>query len=824
MRKDLLHAARGLWQSPVFAVTAILTIALGIGASTAIFSVTNAVLLRPLPYKNPDRLVLPWAELRTRHLVDGTFSADGMFDLRKTATAFEEIAALSTFRGPFPAEDGTPEQVSFGFVTPNFFRTLGARMVAGRDFTESDGFFQPPPDPTAQGAQSPPRAPFMAILSDECWQRRYGRDPKVIGRTINGRLIVGILEPGFELLFPPSANIERRPEVWTAMRLQYDQSQRLSIGLRLLGRLKPGATIDQAQAQAEIMAADERGINLIEKTGDFHVRLEPMKKDLVAEVRPAIIALMGAVIFLLLIACANVANLLMVRSSLRERELSVRTALGASRWRLMRQMLAESIVIAGCGTAVGLGLAKLGIHQLMVMGPSNLPRLGSIAIDPVVLGFSVAAGLVAAAIFGIVPALRASRPDVMQVLRGSGRTASLGGGRVLRNAAVVLEVALSFVLLIGSGLMFRSFVALQHIDRGYDSSGLLTFLVQGGRGNTPAERAAFVHDLQSRLAGMPGVESVSAASPFPLDGRFNPLRWGKEDALGDPSKFQAADCELVLPGYFETMKTRLIEGRTFTDADNLPTRNVVVIDEVLAKKGFPHESPIGKRMLIRLRTPEAEFVEIIGVVAHERQASLAREGREQYYLTDGFAGHGRANRWAIRTGGDHLGADPGHFVGAVRAEIAKLDPHLPVFEVQPMEALVAKAEAGTRFSLLLIGVFAAIAVLLAGVGLYGVLSTMVRQRTSEIGVRMALGAGPSRIFNLVIGHGLRLSAAGIALGVLATLGLTRVMSTMLVGVKASDPVTYIAMAALFFAITALACWMPGRRAAGLDPLVALRDE
>jgi putative ABC transport system permease protein len=328
-----------------------------------------------------------------------------------------------------------------------------------------------------------------------------------------------------------------------------------------------------------------------------------------------------------------------------------------------------------------------------------------------------------------------------------------------------------------------------------------------------------MHDVQTRLAGMPGVLGASAAQPFPLDGRFNPLRWGKEEAQADPSKFQAADCEIVLPGYFETMKTRLIEGRTFTDGDNDPKRNVVVIDEMLAKKAFPHESAIGKRILIRLRTPEAEFVEVIGVVAHQRAMSLAQEGREQYYLTDGFAGSHRSDRWAIRTAGM-----PGHFTGAVRAEIAKIDPHLPVFEVQPMDVLIDKAEASTRFSLMLIGVFAAIAVLLAGVGLYGVLSTVVRQRTSEIGVRMALGAAPSRIFNLVIGHGLRLSAAGIGLGIVAALGLTRVMSTMLVGVKATDPVTYAAMAVLFFAIAAMACWVPGRRAAGLDPIVALRDE
>jgi predicted permease len=732
---------------------------------------------------------------------------------------FEDIGALFTFRGATPAEDGTLEQASFGLVTTNFFRILGAPVKVGRDFVDADGLPQPPPDPAARGNQPPQRIPATSILSYEYWQRRYGSDPGVIGRVINGAEIVGVLEPNVELLFPPSANIERRPEIWTALRVAYDPSARLNIGFHLVGRLKPGATIEQAQSQAERYAAEERRIDLIERTADYHVRLEPMHKDLVAEVRPTILALLGAVIFLLLIACVNVANLLMVRASLKERELSVRTALGASRWRLMRQMLTESVLIAGCGTVVGLGLARLGIHQLIVMGPTNLPRLDSIAIDPVVLAFSAAAGLAAAMIFGLLPALRASRPDVMQVLRGSGRTASLGGGRALRNAAVVVEVALSFVLLIGSGLMFRSFVALQHIDPGYDPHGVLTFLLAGNRGRTPAERAAFAHDLQSRLASMPGVQSVSAASPFPLDGRFNPLRWGKEDAQADPSKFQAADCELVLPGYFEAMHTKLIEGRTFTDADNDPMRNVVVIDDMLAKKAFPGQSAIGKRILIRLRTPEAEFVEVIGVVAHTHQTTLAQEGREQYYLTDGFAGHGRADRWAVRTGGD-----AGHFAAAVKAELAKVDPHLAMFEVRPMDVLVDQSEAGTRFSLMLIGVFAAIAVLLAAVGLYGVLSTVVRQRTSEIGVRMALGAAPARIFGLVIGHGLRLSAAGIGLGLLAALALTRVMSTMLVGVKASDPVTYIAMAALFFTIAAMACWLPGRRAAGLDPIVALRDE
>jgi predicted permease len=821
MRKDLLHAARGLWQSPVFALTAILTIALGIGASTAIFSVTNAVLLRPLPYKDPDRQTIGWVELRTRHQYDGTFSYDDFADLKASAPMLEDAAIIFTGRGSVVVEDGSSQQLSFGVATSNLLRVLGAHVVAGRDFNEGDGAPQQLDASAAPGAPVA-RAPLMAIISYEYWRKRFGLNPNILGHSI-GRpqdpIVVGVLEPGFEMLFPPNANVERAPDAWYAGRFPYDPAQRNNIGFRMIGRLRAGVTIEQAQAQADASSADLRSKYTLEKATDYHVRLEPMKKNIVAEVRPAIIALMGAVIFLLLIACTNVANLLMVRASLKERELSVRTALGASRWRLMRQMLAESFVIAGFGVALALGLATLGIHQLIVMGPANLPRLGSIAIDWTVLAFSLAAGLASAAIFGLVPALRASRPDINQVLRGSGRTASLGGGHRLRNAAVVIEVALSFVLLIGSGLMFRSFVALQHIDLGYDPRHVLTFLLPTGLGNGPDGRKAFMRDVQTRLAGLPGVLGASAASPFPLDGRFNPLRWGTEEAQADPSKFQAADCEIVTPGFFETMRTRLFEGRTFTDADNDPKRNVVVIDEVLAKKAFPHESAVGKRLLIRLRTPEAEFVEVIGVVAHGREASIAQPGREQYYLTDGFAGFHAASRWAIRTDGA-----PGHFAGAVRAEIAKIDPHLPVFEMQPMDVLVEKAQAGTKFQLMLIGVFAAIAVLLAGVGLYGVLSTMVRQRTSEIGVRMALGAGPGRIFNLVIGHGLRLSAAGIGLGILAALGLTRVMSTMLVGVKASDPLTYLAMAALFFAITALACWVPGRRAAGLDPLVALRDE
>jgi putative ABC transport system permease protein len=407
----------------------------------------------------------------------------------------------------------------------------------------------------------------------------------------------------------------------------------------------------------------------------------------------------------------------------------------------------------------------------------------------------------------------------MHVLRAGGRSVKFGSG-FLRSGVVVAEVALSFVLLIGSGLMFRSFLALQQINLGYDPHHVLTFTLLGGRGGAePEKRGAQVREIQSRLAALPEVQSVTASSPFPLAGGFYPIRWGKEDALADPSKYQAVDNQTVLPGYFEAMRTPLLEGRGFTEADNAPERNLAIVDQVFARKAFGNESAVGKRVLIRIRTPEAEWVEIIGVVAHQRQTSIADPGREQIYFTDGFLHHGAVGSWAIRTPGD-----PARYASMVRSEIARIDPQLLIVQLQPMDALVEKAQAGTRFSLLLIGVFATVAALLAGVGLYGVLSSVVRQRTAEIGVRMALGATSARIFALVVGQGLRLSVAGVGAGVLAALLLTGVMTTMLVGVKPTDPATFAAIAVLFFAIATFASWVPAQRAARLDPTVALREE
>jgi len=829
MLRDFTYAARTLAKSPVFAATAITTIALGIGASTAIFSVIHAVLLRPLPYKDPDRLFFAISDMRKRNVKDFPLSNADFIDLRNgTGTMFQEMGAVLTGRATVPREDGSPEQIRVAAVTTNFFRLMGAQIAMGRDFTETDGQPQPAPatgTPPGQAAAGPPQLPRMAILSHAYWQRRFGGNPSIVGRPMpgagqGGTQIVGVLKPGFELLFPPDANLEQRPDVWFANRLAYDNADRNGVSLRAIGRLNEGITREQAQSAVDRVAAELRKSFIIRETSGFFIRLEPMHRHVVEEVRPALLALMGAVVFLLLIACANVANLLLVRASLRERELAIRTALGGSWWRLVSQTLAEAVLLAFTGALLGLGLAWVGIHELRAIAPASLPRLDGIRIDPAVLAFTVMAALAAAAVFGLAPAVRAARPSVAPLLRASGRHAALSGVGLLRNFVVVSEVSLSFVLLIGSGLMFRSFLELHRIDPGFNPHGLLTLQLLGGRGGQqPQERAARTREIQTRLRALPGVEGVTASFPLPLAGGFSPIRWGLEPALSDPSKFQAVDFQIVLPGYFEVLHTPLVAGRTFTDADNAPDRKGVLIDQMLAAKAFPGESAIGKRLLIRLRTSEPERVEVVGVVAHQRDTSLAVPGREQIYFTDGFVGYGATGFWAIRTAGD-----PAKYAPAVRAAIANLDPQLLITEMQPMDALMGQAQASTRFSLLLIGVFAGVAALLAGVGLYGVLSTVVRQRTPEIGVRMALGAAPGTIFGLVVGQGLRLSSAGIVLGVVAAFELTRAMTTMLVGVKATDPATFVSMAALFFIIAALASWLPARRAAGLDPTAALREE
>jgi putative ABC transport system permease protein len=802
--KDLAYASRSLRKSPLFALTAVAAIALGIGAGTAIFSVTDAVLLRPLPYRDPARLVLA-----------GTFSNADYFDFRAgTTRVFEDIGGVSVSRAFVPREDGSAEQLSRALITTNFFRLMGAGIGVGRDFSDADAV----PQPADPNVLIPPGT--AAILGYEYWQRRYGGDKSILGREMvslgqRGPRIVGVLAPGFRLIATPLSNTGAEPDYWVANNVGYDNTHRNLLTTGAIARLRPGISVERAQEQVDSVVA---GLRKSLPTFDRPFRLEPLHRSMVREVRPALLALMGAVVFLLLIACANVANLLLVRGAVRQRELAVRAALGGGRWRLMRQMLVEALLLSATGTLIGILLARFGIRELLAIAPENLPRLDAVAMDWRVLAFAAAAGLGAAAIFGILPAWRAAQPDIAQILRGGGRTARPGAGRGMRNGVVVAEVALSFVLLIGSGLMLRSFIALQRIDPGYDTHGILTFMVTRQWELSRVQgRLELLREIQARLRDLPGVESVTASIALPLSHRPQPMsQTARRDPPGGPSAANA-NYEQVMPGYFETLRTPLLEGRTFTEEDNAPGRRVAVIDDLLAARAFPGESAVGKRILVPW--PNIPWVEVIGVTGHQRTASLADPGRETVYFTDGLAGVGVSRHWAIRTKGD-----PAALAPAVRAEIARIDKQLVVARMQPMDVLVDRDQAKTRFSLLLIGTFAAIAAILASVGLYGVLASAVRQRTAEIGVRMALGAAPAGIFGLVVGHGLRLGAAGIAIGLVAALALTRVMASMLVGVRATDPTTFAATAIVFLLIAAAASWLPARRAASLDPTEALREE
>ena len=489
MLKTVLLAGRILRKNPAFTIIAVVTIALGVGASTAIFSVTNAVLLRPLPYKDAGQLVVAGMDLRKRNVHGLPFSNADYLDLKNgTRGQFSDMAGVFSFPILAQRADGTPEQIVLAQVTTNFFGLMGAKILYGRDFNQSDGIPQAPqPQPGQAGRRRPPPPPppEMAILSYEYFRRRYGGDPGIIGHTLGNAtggpqsVVVGVLAPGFRLYFPPEDNLEGVPDLWIANRLDYDAANRNDFGILPVARLKEGVTLEQAQSAADVVAAESRRTIPMAASVGYYITTQALQQHLVAEVRPAILALMGSVIFLLLIACANVANLLLVRASLREQEFAVRSALGASRWRLIVPLFTEACLLAIMGTALGLALAWAGIRELRALAPENLPRLETIHIDGTVLGFTALAGLAAALLFGIAPAWRATLPALMNVLRGSSRTSGLASGATVRNAVIMVEVALSFMLLVGSGLMFRSFLDLQRIDPGFDAHHLLTLRVLG---------------------------------------------------------------------------------------------------------------------------------------------------------------------------------------------------------------------------------------------------------------------------------------------------------------------------------------------------------
>ncbi len=843
---DTMHDARLALRSLVkhrgFAATAVLTLALGIGATVAIFSVVNSVLIEPLPYREPARLVLIWQELRARGVPEFPFPPGDIPDLREKGTLLEDFAVVQTGRQSFSTEASQPTQVRVAFVTPNLFRLLGLRVTHGRDFEPADGTPPPPPPapvppanaanapaapaaqpaPATPAAPPPPPLPFAAILSHEFWQRQFGGDASVVGRSLQfggaTAFVAGIAAPGAQLLFPPRTNIERAPDLWIAGRTNFATGTRTAGVVRVIGRMKPGVTLPQLQTQMDALATELRAAHVVKKNAGVHITAVAMHDTLVSDVKVSILALMGAVTCVLLIACANLANLTMTQSARRERDLAVRAALGAGRGTLVRQMFVESTVLALAGAAGGLALARLGIVVLQKIGPANLPRLQDVAIDLRVLAFTAGASIFSAILFGLLPAFRASRLDVTDVLRRTGRVAGLGHGR-LRNGLVVVEVALTFVLLVGSGLMVRSMIALQHVNPGYDPNGLLTFLVPNFNAPTVGARADFMQRMRTELGAIPGVQAVSGASPLPLDGGTANMPYGTEAAAADPTLFQQAQVHTVQPGYFEAMRARVLEGRTFTAQENNPDARTVVVDRLLAARTFAGQSAIGKRLLMRIAGQNPVPFEIVGVVAHQRHATLTQDGREAVFFLDGQRGFGGANRWVVRTD-----QDPVRLIDAVKAAVARVDPTIALADIQPMSALVERAQAPTWFALVLTSVFASIAAILATIGLYGVLSTVVSQRTAEIGVRLAFGAERRAIFRLIVGRGLLLAGIGIVIGAAAAVGVTRTIQTLLVDVRATDPATFVAIVVLFLIVATTACGIPAYRASRLDPTVALRRE
>lgn len=801
--QDLAYTARILKNAPTYSVIVILTIALGTGATTAIFSVVNAVLLRPLPHKDSNRLVLS----------DYPISNADFFDLRDgSKSAFDDLAALMVFRAIAPHEDGSAERIGKGQVTTNFFRMLGAHVVVGRDFNEPDGVSNGPPPPPF-----PPAEGSVAILSYDYFQRRYGADRNIIGRRLlantgSGPEIVGVLSPDFKVVLPTDVTSERSVDVWIPNDRGYDEEHRGDLMLYVVGRLKPEITVTQAQSQVD---------RITEMWGHDgpKVRFFSWRKLLVNEVRPALLTLMAAVVLLFLVACANTGNLMLVRTFSREREFAIRTALGARRGRLTRQMLTEALLLCSLGTFLGIVLASVGIHTLIEAAPSNLPRMDSTSVDWRVILFSGFCGIFGSALVGMLPSSYFARSRLMQTLRSSGRSRQLSATGFVRSGVVIAEIAVAFVLLLGSGLMFRSFVQLLHVSPGYDPQGLLTFLTIGNAKDVPDEqRISFLRNLEDRLRSIPGVQSVGGATGLPLHvvGPPDGIQWSAEQIPADPNR--RVDLETVLPGYFEALHSRVLEGRTFSEADNANGQGLAVIDQSLARNAFPNQSAVDRRICVYI--PDPTWLRIIGVVEHQRLHTLAHTGPEQIFVTDGFSGIGISRQWALRTAGD-----PEKYASLVRSEIAKFAPgRLAITEMQTMNATIKSEQTGTRFSAVLIGLFAVVAAFLSVVGLYGVVSSTVRQRTAEIGLRIAFGAEPSSVVRLMIGQGLILGTIGIGIGLLASFWLTSFMSSMLVGIHPTDSTTYTLVSASFLLVSVIACWVPARRAGVINPLAALHED
>jgi predicted permease len=803
--QDARYGLRLLRRSPGFSAVAILTLALGIGASTAILSVVDAILLRPLGYADPDRLVV------LLHHEDGPVAPANYLDWKARTRSFESMGAAEYWT-PNLTSGQSPEKIWALRMTPEILPMLGVRPLIGRFFL---------PEEAVAGRD------HVVVIGERIWRRRLGADPGIVGRTIrlDGEpyTVLGVMPASFQ--FAPFWATEAR--IWAPLDLRPRASKRESQSLRVFARLRPGVSIAAARQEvAAVTAALEREFPGTNRD----VRVIDLRDKAVGDVRPALLVLLGAVGLVLLIACANIANMLLARASARQKEVALRAALGASRGRTIRQLLTESVVLAAAGGAAGAALGAWALRLLLALAPPSIPRLQDVRLDLRVLISTFAVSLATGVAFGLAPALQASIARPQDALKEGGSAgASREGGR-LRLAFVAGEMAIALVLLVGAGLMLRSFLALRAVDPGFDPRGVVTMEVSvaGTRQAAPGKRAAVYREIVERAAATPGVAAAGAINHIPIAGDI----WGYPYAVEGrpkpgPGGSPVATYRAVLPGYFAAMRIPILRGRDVAWTDDRGKPAVVVVNEFLAKRMWPGEDPIGKRITLDDVGPDASWLTVVGVVRNVVRGDWAAPPGDEIYLSvlqnetllESAQPMAAYITLVARTGGDPASLAPS-LVAAVRS----VDPTLPVSEIRTMPQIVALANGRARFQALLLAAFAGAAALLAAVGIYGVMSYAVSKKTREIGVRMALGADPGSVLRLVVGRGMAVALAGAGAGLVAALLLTRLMTGLLYGVGPMDPATYAGVAGLLLAIAFLACYLPARRAARIDPMKALRAE
>ncbi len=803
--QDLRYGVRTLLKSPGFTFIAVIALALGIGANSAIFSVVNALLFNSLPYKNPDRLVMVWEDQQSRGGPAQEWTCLPTFsDWKDQNRLFDSMAAMINW-GPTLTGINEPEQLNGGSVSYDMFSLLGTEPVVGRNFLPEDD----------QPGSSP-----VVILSHSLWQNRFGADPSILGKplTLSGEsyTVIGVLPAGFKFPILDFA----KAEIWRPLRPTFpDRCGRGCYVLRVIARMKPDTTLEGAASEMNGLAA-RLAAQYPESGMGEAITLVPLQEQIVGNLKPALLILLASVGLVLLIACANVANLLLARATARGKEIAIRSALGARRSRLVRQLLTESLLLAIVGGALGLLLAFWMVDLLVAFAPAGTPRVNEIRMDSTVLGFTVAMTLLTGFIFGLAPALQTTKPDLNSTLKeGKGASSGASGGRI-RSLLVVAEVALALILLVGAGLLIKSFIKLRSVDPGFNPENVLTVNVALPATRYPERQqaAVFYAELLEKVKALPGVESAGAASSLPLIGNDTDANFIVEGRpLPQPGNEPAAWYSVVTPDYLRAIGMRLVRGRFFTERDNASSPVAVIISQSMANRFWPDEDPVGKR----LGTGDPEkptWREIVGVVEDVKQFGLDVDARPTMYFSHGQV-PSKAMTLTVRAS-----SNPLNLASAVRSQVQSLDPNLAVSDVQTMEELLSTSIAAPRFTMFLLAVFSSLAMILAAVGIYGVISYAVTQRTHEIGIRVALGARSGDVLRLVVGQAVLLTVIGVGAGLVGAFALTRLMESLLFGVSATDPSIFILISVILIGVALGASFIPARRATKVDPMVALRYE